>query len=142
MPDILVAKATGINCDRKPYIIEVDNGTRIFTRTILIATGAQYRELPLENMSRFEGAGVYYGATFVEAQLCAGEEVIVIGGGMRRVGCCVSGWDYNSRVHMLSWLQPVSQRHVSLFGSSDRRDRDYNITVRIRRSRLSKERNI
>ena len=42
-----------INCDRKPYIIEVDNGTRIFTRTILIATGAQYRKLPLENISAF-----------------------------------------------------------------------------------------
>ena len=48
---------------------------------VVIATGAQYRKLPLENLSRFEGAGVYYGATFVEAQLCGGEEVIVVGGG-------------------------------------------------------------
>jgi len=47
----------------------------------VIATGAQYRKLPLENLSRFEGAGVYYGATFVEAQLCGGEEAIVVGGG-------------------------------------------------------------
>jgi thioredoxin reductase (NADPH) len=78
---ILIAKATRLICDSKPYIIELENGTRISTRTIVIATGAQYRKLPLENLSRFEGAGVYHGATFVEAQLCGGEEVIVVGGG-------------------------------------------------------------
>src|SRR5205807_9757480 len=49
--------------------------------TIVIAAGAQYRRLPLGNLSRFEGAGVYYGATHLEAQLCGGEEVIVVGGG-------------------------------------------------------------
>ena len=48
---------------------------------MIIATGAQYRRLALENLSQFEGAGVYYGATFIEAQLCRGEEVIVVGGG-------------------------------------------------------------
>jgi thioredoxin reductase (NADPH) len=79
--DILVAKATRLICDHKPYVVELENGARISTRTIVIATGAQYRKLPLENLSRFEGAGVYYGATFVEAQLCGGEEVIVVGGG-------------------------------------------------------------
>jgi thioredoxin reductase (NADPH) len=78
---ICLLKATRLACDRKPYIIELENGARISTRTILIATGAQYRRLPLEGLSRFEGAGVYYGATFMEAQLCAGEEVIVVGGG-------------------------------------------------------------
>jgi thioredoxin reductase (NADPH) len=59
----------------------LENGARIPARTIVIATGAEYRRLPLTNLSRFEGVGVYYGATFVEAQLCGGEEVIVIGGG-------------------------------------------------------------
>ena len=61
--------------------MEVDNGARIPARTVVIATGAEYRKPPLENLSRFEGAGVYYGATFVEAQVCSGEEVIVVGGG-------------------------------------------------------------
>ncbi len=78
---MLVAKATRLICDRKPYVIELENDAKISTRTVLIATGAQYRKLPLENLSRFEGTGVYYGATFVEAQLCGGEEVIVVGGG-------------------------------------------------------------
>jgi len=78
---LLIARATRIVCDHSPYIVEAENGARIPARTILIATGAQYRKLPLKNLSQFEGAGVYYGATFVERQLCSGEEVIVIGGG-------------------------------------------------------------
>src|SRR5881398_576712 len=80
--EMLIADAKRLICDRKPYIIEVGSGAGISARTVLIATGVQYRKLPLENLSRFEGAGVYYGATFVEAQLCGKEEeVIVVGGG-------------------------------------------------------------
>lgn len=48
---------------------------------MVIATGAEYRKLPIEGMTRFEGAGVYYGASFIESQLCEGEDVIVVGGG-------------------------------------------------------------
>jgi thioredoxin reductase (NADPH) len=78
---MLIARATRIVCDHTPYIVEAENGARIPARTVLIATGAQYRKLPLKNLSQFEGAGVYYGATFVERQLCSGDEVIVVGGG-------------------------------------------------------------
>jgi thioredoxin reductase (NADPH) len=79
---VLIAKdAKGLACDRRPYAIETDNGQRVPARTVVIATGARYRKLPLENLSQFEGAGVYYGATHLEAQLCGGEEVIVVGGG-------------------------------------------------------------
>ncbi|MGB7572298.1 MAG: FAD-dependent oxidoreductase, partial [Thermodesulfobacteriota bacterium] len=79
--EILIAKGTRLASDRKPYVVEVENGARIPARTVVIATGAEYRKPPLKELSRFEGAGVYYGATFVEAQLCGGEEVIVVGGG-------------------------------------------------------------
>ena len=79
---MLIAKdAKRLACDRKPYAIEMSDDERVPARTIVIATGAQYRRLPLENLSKFEGAGVYYGATHLEAQLCDGEEVIVLGGG-------------------------------------------------------------
>ena len=78
---MIVARAARLNCDTKPYIVELENGTRISTRTVIIATGVQYRKLPLENLSRFEGAGVYYAASFLETQLCRGDEVIVVGGG-------------------------------------------------------------
>jgi thioredoxin reductase (NADPH) len=67
----------------------------------MIATGVQYRKLPLENLSRFEGAGVYYGATFVEAQLCGGEEVVVVGGGNSAGQAAVFLAQNAKRVHML-----------------------------------------
>jgi thioredoxin reductase (NADPH) len=78
---MLLTAGTRLTCDRKPYQIELEDGTRIPARAIVIATGAKYRKLPIENLSRFEGVGIYYGATFVEAQVCSGEDVIVVGGG-------------------------------------------------------------
>jgi thioredoxin reductase (NADPH) len=79
---MLIAEAAdGITCDRRPYTIKADNGERVPARAIVIATGARYRRLEIENLSRFEGAGVYYGATHLEAQLCGGESVVVVGGG-------------------------------------------------------------
>ena len=98
---ILMAKATELVCDDKPYIVQVESGARISARTVVIATGAQYRRLPIENLSRFEGAGVYYGATFVEAQLCRGEEVIVVGGGNSAGQAAVFLAQTTKRVHML-----------------------------------------
>ncbi|MGI0001908.1 MAG: NAD(P)/FAD-dependent oxidoreductase, partial [Nitrososphaeraceae archaeon] len=99
--EILISKATRLICDRKPYVVEVEGGIRISARTVVIATGAQYRKLPLENLSRFEGTGVYYGATFVEAQLCGGEEVIVVGGGNSAGQAAVFLTQTTKRVHML-----------------------------------------
>jgi thioredoxin reductase (NADPH) len=98
---MLVARAARLSCDSKPYVVELENGTRISTRTVLIATGAQYRKLPLKNLSRFEGAGIYYGATFVEAQLCGGEEVIVVGGGNSAGQAAVFLAQTAKRVYML-----------------------------------------
>src|SRR5215469_2856710 len=100
--EILIAKATRLACDRKPYVIEVESGVRISARTVVIATGAQYRKLPLQKLSHFEGAGVYYGATFVEAQLCGREEeVIVVGGGNSAGQAAVFLAQMTKRVYML-----------------------------------------
>jgi thioredoxin reductase (NADPH) len=98
---VLIAKATRLTCDRKPYVVELENGAQIQTRAIVIATGAQYRRPPLTNLSHFEGAGVYYGATFVEAQLCSGEEVIVVGGGNSAGQASTFLAETVKRVHML-----------------------------------------
>jgi len=79
-----VAVARGarrLHCNRKPYALEVDDDSRIPGRAVIIATGVEYRRLSIDNVSRFEGAGVYHGATFMEAKLCRGEEVVVVGGG-------------------------------------------------------------
>ena len=98
---MLIARATRIVCEHKPYIVEAENGARIPARTVLIATGAQYRKLPLKNLAQFEGAGVYYGATFVERQLCGGEEVIVVGGGNSAGQAAVFLAQTTKRVHVL-----------------------------------------
>src|SRR2546423_6999241 len=78
---MITKAAARLRCNARQYVIELDDGAEILARTIIIASGAEYRKLPLKNISQFEGAGVYYGATFIESQLCAGEEVIVVGGG-------------------------------------------------------------
>src|SRR4030095_7562054 len=87
--------------DRTPYAIELGGEEPIRARAIVIATGAEYRRLPLDNLSQFEGAGVYYGATFVEAQVCAGEEVIVVGGGNSAGQAAVFLARTAGRVHVL-----------------------------------------
>src|SRR5260370_30643458 len=78
---MIARRAVTLSCERKHYEIEIDGGARFPGRTIIIGGGAEYRTLTLQNFSSFEGAGVYYGATFIEAQLCGSEEVIVVGGG-------------------------------------------------------------
>ena len=80
--DIVIAKrALRLACERTPYALEIDGGARIAARAIIIATGAAYRKPDVQRLTDFEGAGIYYAATFMEAQLCNNEEVIVIGGG-------------------------------------------------------------
>ena len=99
---IMIAKgATGLACDRQPYAVQIDDGTRVPARAVIIATGAEYRKPALENLSQFEGAGVYYGATPMEAQLCVGEEVIVVGGGNSAGQAAVFLAQTAKRVHML-----------------------------------------
>jgi thioredoxin reductase (NADPH) len=99
---LLIAKgATRLACDRKPYAIEIDHGPRVPARAVIIATGAEYRRLALDNLSQFEGAGIYYGATLVEAQLCGDEEVIVVGGGNSAGQAAVFLAHTARRVHIL-----------------------------------------
>jgi thioredoxin reductase (NADPH) len=80
--EMLIAKdAKGLACERRPYAVLIGDKESVPARTVVIASGAQYRRLQLENLSKFEGTGVYYVASHLEAQLCGGEEVIVVGGG-------------------------------------------------------------
>jgi thioredoxin reductase (NADPH) len=97
---MIAADAARLTCDRKPYAIQIGDGPRVPSRTIVIATGAQYRKLTVDNLTQFEGAGVYYGATFVEAQLCGGQELIVVGGGNSAGQAAVFLAQTAKRVHM------------------------------------------
>jgi len=99
---IMIAKcANRLTCDRKPYVIEMDDDQPVPARAVIIATGAVYRRLSIDNASQFEGAGIYYGATFVESQLCGAEEVIVVGGGNSAGQAAVFLAQTSKCVHML-----------------------------------------
>ena len=99
---VMVAKgATRLACDGQRYTVEIDGGPKVPARTIIIATGAEYRKPALENLSMFEGAGVYYGATSMEAQLCRGDEVVVVGGGNSAGQAAVFLAQTTRRVHVL-----------------------------------------
>ncbi|HWJ19920.1 MAG TPA: NAD(P)/FAD-dependent oxidoreductase, partial [Geobacterales bacterium] len=65
----------------KPMRLELNNGSSVQSRTIVVASGAHYRRPPIENLSAFEGRGISYWASPVEAKLCEGEEVALVGGG-------------------------------------------------------------
>jgi thioredoxin reductase (NADPH) len=99
---LMVAKgATRLDCARTPYSLDIGADERISARTVVVATGAEYRRLPLDGITRLEGAGVYYGATFIEAKLCRGEEVIVVGGGNSAGQAAVFLAQHAKRVHMV-----------------------------------------
>ncbi len=99
---VLIAQsATGLACAHKPYAVEIGEAAPVPARTVIIATGAEYRKPPLDNLAQFEGVGVYYGATFMEAQLCVGDEVIVVGGGNSAGQAAVFLAQTAGRVHVL-----------------------------------------
>ncbi len=78
---VVPAQATGLSRSDGHYAIEIAGGEPINGRTLIVATGAQYRKLDLPHLERYEGAGVYYAATQAEAQLCAADPVLIVGGG-------------------------------------------------------------
>jgi len=78
---MIAHKVDRLDCDRSPYQVILDNGNKLPARAIVISTGAQYNKPNIPNLAKFEGQGVYYGATFMEAQLCEQDDVIVVGGG-------------------------------------------------------------
>ncbi|HTC33934.1 MAG TPA: FAD-dependent oxidoreductase [Bryobacteraceae bacterium] len=99
---IAVARtARALKCVKSPYTLELDDGAKVQARSIIVASGAQYRKLPLPNLAQFEGVGIYYGATQVEAQLCDDEEVVVVGGGNSAGQAAMFLSTYAKHVHLL-----------------------------------------
>ena len=100
--DVAIANtAVRLRCDRRPYEIELANGHSVRGRAIIIASGAEYRQLELANLSRFVGVGVYYAATKVEARLCEAGEIVIVGGGNSAGQAAVFLADHCRHVHML-----------------------------------------
>ncbi|MBO9198085.1 FAD-dependent oxidoreductase [Rhizobium sp. 16-449-1b] len=70
-----------LDCSSHPYRLFLDDATSLRARSIVIATGARYRKLDVLNYDKFEGQGIHYAATAMEAQVCADETIVVVGGG-------------------------------------------------------------
>jgi thioredoxin reductase (NADPH) len=107
--------AVGLRCGTRPYEIVMASGDSVRAKSVVIASGAEYRKLELEGRERFEGVGIYYGATFVEAQVCGGEEVIVVGGANSAGQAAAYLAQTASRVHMLvrrSGLSDTMSRYL------------------------------
>ena len=75
------AAASALESSGGGYLVRLDDGSSVSTRAVIVATGARYRRPDIPELPQFEGISVYYAATQVEAQLCAGDPVTVVGGG-------------------------------------------------------------
>jgi thioredoxin reductase (NADPH) len=74
-------EVTGLRSEASFHVVVLRDGSEVPTRAVIVASGARYRRLEVEQLERFEGAGVYYAATDLEARVCASTPVLVIGGG-------------------------------------------------------------
>jgi thioredoxin reductase (NADPH) len=90
-----------LDCEKRPYKSFLDNGNKLAARAVVIATGAQYNKPRISNLDHFEGQGIYYGATYMESQLCEQEEIIVVGGGNSAGQAAVFLAQTARKVHML-----------------------------------------
>jgi len=107
---IAVARAArALKCDHSPFAVQLDDGASVEARSIIVAAGAQYRKLNLPNVTQFEGVGIYYGATKVEAQLCGNAEVVVVGGGNSAGQASMFLSEHARHVHLLVRGPSLSQ---------------------------------
>jgi thioredoxin reductase (NADPH) len=112
---LIASNVTKLNCERRPYELSVDCGQVIRARAVVIASGAQYNKPNIDNLNKFEGQGVYYGATYIEAQLCGKEDAIVVGGGNSAGQAAVYLSQTAGKVHMLvrsSQLSDTMSRYL------------------------------
>ena len=73
--------AIRLRCEPKPFEIEISGAHLVRCRAIIVASGVEYRKLALSNIEHFHGVGIYYAATYIEAQLCKDEDIVIVGGG-------------------------------------------------------------
>ena len=94
-------QVTALRCGESPMQLELANGTKIATRSVVIASGAVYRHPEIENLQHHEGSGVFYWASPIEAKLCKGREAIVIGGGNSAGQATVFLASHAAHVHLM-----------------------------------------
>ena len=95
------AQVKQLRRDGGVHVAELADGSSVQARCVLVASGVKYRRLDVPRLSEFEGAGVYYAATEMEARLCRGEQVVVVGGGNSAGQAVVFLASQASRVHLV-----------------------------------------
>jgi len=98
---MIARSAVRLNCGRRPYEVVLDTGDALLARAIVLATGAQYNKLRVANLEKFEGEGIYYGATYIESQMCESQPLAVVGGGNSAGQAAVFLAQTAAKVHML-----------------------------------------
>jgi thioredoxin reductase (NADPH) len=102
---MIPAQAASLDCTRAgprgELSITLGDGRRLRSRTLVVASGAQYRRPDVSHLSDFEGRGVWYWASAIEARMCTNNEVVLVGGGNSAGQAAVFLAEYASRVHML-----------------------------------------
>ncbi len=94
-------RVSGIEAIDGGFDVRLDCDSKVRARAVLVATGVQYRRLPLDRLEDFEGAGVYYAATDMEARFCSGNEAAIIGGGNSAGQAAMFLRRHASHVHLL-----------------------------------------
>ena len=95
------APAARLICDTYPLQVETAEGKRMKGRSVVLSCGARYRRPPLANIKQFEGKGIYYWASPIEARLCASEEIVLVGGGNSAGQAAVFLSGFAKKVHMV-----------------------------------------
>ena len=100
---VIPATVRTLDCARAngAFVVELEGGDRIQARTVVVASGARYRRPAIADIARFEGRGVWYWASQIEARLCAGEEVVLVGGGNSAGQAAVFLSAHASKVRMM-----------------------------------------
>lgn len=140
IPTEVIGLASPADTGEEPFVLNLVNDERVRARSVVVASGARYRRLAVRNLERFEGSSVHYWASPLEAKLCAGQEVALVGGGnsagqaavylashVAKVWFLVRGSDLNrsmsrylvDRVTGLSNIEVVTGAEISALEGSD-----------------------
>ncbi|WP_322068187.1 FAD-dependent oxidoreductase [Paraburkholderia bannensis] len=124
---------SALNCALSPFELQLTNETTIRARSVVIASGAAYRRPAIDGLARFEGRGAYYWASPVEAKMCAGQDVILVGGGNSAGQAAVYLASHARRVIMLvrgeSLNASMSQYLVERIASLENIEVHYKTTI-------------